>query len=54
MDSLARTVLPLPDETVVHCGHYDDTTVGHERRTNPFLAELTGGFGGASPVSRGL
>jgi glyoxylase-like metal-dependent hydrolase (beta-lactamase superfamily II) len=43
MDSLARTVLPLPDETVVHCGHYDDTTVGFERKTNPFLAELTGG-----------
>jgi glyoxylase-like metal-dependent hydrolase (beta-lactamase superfamily II) len=55
MDSLARTVLPLPDETVVHCGHYDDTTVGHERRTNPFLAELTGGIGGGpAPVRRGL
>jgi hydroxyacylglutathione hydrolase len=44
MDSLARTVLPLPDETLVHCGHYDDTTVGFERRTNPFLAELTRGM----------
>lgn len=55
MDSLARTVLPLPDETTVHCGHYDDTTVGFERATNPFLAELTGGLGGgASPVRRGL
>jgi hydroxyacylglutathione hydrolase len=54
MDSLARTVLPLPDETIVHCGHYDDTTVGFERATNPFLAELTGGLGGASPVRRGL
>jgi glyoxylase-like metal-dependent hydrolase (beta-lactamase superfamily II) len=54
MDSLARTVLPLPDETVVHCGHYEDTTVGHERRTNPFLAELAGGAGGVSPVTRGL
>jgi hydroxyacylglutathione hydrolase len=55
MESLARTVLPLPDETVVHCGHYDDTTVGIERRTNPFLAELTGGFGGSgAPAGRGL
>jgi glyoxylase-like metal-dependent hydrolase (beta-lactamase superfamily II) len=54
MDSLARTVLPLPDETIVHCGHYDDTTVGFERRTNPFLAELTGEAGGVSPVRRGL
>ncbi len=59
MDSLARTVLPLPDETIVHTGHYDDTTVGFERRTNPFLAELTGGWGnggnsGGSTMSRGL
>jgi glyoxylase-like metal-dependent hydrolase (beta-lactamase superfamily II) len=61
MDSLARTVLPLPDETIVHCGHYDDTTVGLERRTNPFLAELTqstergpGSGSGGAPVNRGL
>lgn len=59
MDSLARTVLPLPDETIVHCGHYDDTTVGFERRTNPFLSELTGGTSGgwpfgAAPRGRGL
>ncbi len=52
MDSLARTVLPLPDETIVHCGHYDDTTVGMERATNPFLADLTGGLG--APTGRGL
>jgi glyoxylase-like metal-dependent hydrolase (beta-lactamase superfamily II) len=31
---------PLPDETVVYPGHGPATTVGHERRTNPFL---TGG-----------
>jgi len=49
MGSLARVVLPLPDETVVHCGHYDDTTVGLERATNPFLAELLeAGAGGAA------
>jgi glyoxylase-like metal-dependent hydrolase (beta-lactamase superfamily II) len=57
MDSLARTVLPLPDETIVHCGHYDDTTVGLERRTNPFLAELVAGpDAGAGPAAtrRGL
>lgn len=47
--SLARSVLPLPDETLVHCGHLDDTTVGGERATNPFLAELVPG-----PVTRGL
>jgi glyoxylase-like metal-dependent hydrolase (beta-lactamase superfamily II) len=54
MDSLARTVLPLPDETIVHCGHYDDTTVGFERATNPFLAELTGGFSSGAAQGRGL
>lgn len=26
-----------PDETVVHSGHGPDTTIGVERRTNPFL-----------------
>ena len=29
---------PLPDETVVYSGHGPTTTVGHERRTNPFLS----------------
>ena len=27
----------LPDETLVHCGHGPETTIGHERATNPFL-----------------
>jgi hydroxyacylglutathione hydrolase len=49
LESLARSVLPLPDETRVHCGHLDDTTVGHERATNPFLAQIAPG-----PVTRGL
>jgi hydroxyacylglutathione hydrolase len=34
-----RTVLfAFPDETVVHSGHGPDTTIGRERRTNPFLS----------------
>jgi glyoxylase-like metal-dependent hydrolase (beta-lactamase superfamily II) len=34
-----RTVLfRYPDETIVHSGHGPDTTIGHEKRTNPFLA----------------
>jgi hydroxyacylglutathione hydrolase len=37
LDSLARVVLPLDDETVVHPGHGPSTTVGRERLTNPFL-----------------
>jgi hydroxyacylglutathione hydrolase len=27
----------MPDETVVYPGHGPATTVGQERRTNPFL-----------------
>jgi hydroxyacylglutathione hydrolase len=37
--SLATTVLPLEDDTLVLSGHGPDTTVGRERATNPFLAE---------------
>jgi hydroxyacylglutathione hydrolase len=33
-----RTKLwPLPDQTVVYPGHGPATTIGHERRTNPFV-----------------
>jgi glyoxylase-like metal-dependent hydrolase (beta-lactamase superfamily II) len=30
----------LPEDTTVYPGHMDVTTLGAERRTNPFLAEL--------------
>ena len=43
MASIERELLVLPDHTVVHSGHGPDTTVGQERRTNPFL---TGAFRG--------
>ena len=39
LTSLART-LTLPDEAVVLPGHGPQTTVGAERRTNPFLTGL--------------
>jgi glyoxylase-like metal-dependent hydrolase (beta-lactamase superfamily II) len=39
--SLARVCLTLPDETVVLSGHGPQTTIGAERRTNPFLTGLT-------------
>lgn len=48
--SLARVVLPLPDETTVLPGHGPATTVGRERATNPFLANLAP----AAPPARGL
>jgi glyoxylase-like metal-dependent hydrolase (beta-lactamase superfamily II) len=38
--SLARLVLPLPDETLVRPGHGRDTTVGAERAANPFLRQV--------------
>lgn len=36
-ESIRRKVLPLPDETVVRPGHGPKTTVGRERRRNPFF-----------------
>jgi hydroxyacylglutathione hydrolase len=35
--SIRDVLLRFPDETIVHSGHGPDTTVGRERRMNPFL-----------------
>ena len=35
-----RRFLELPDDLVVHPGHGPSTTVGEERRRNPFLIDL--------------
>jgi glyoxylase-like metal-dependent hydrolase (beta-lactamase superfamily II) len=40
--SLRDRVLPLADDIVVLPGHGPQTSVGRERETNPFLAELLG------------
>ena len=40
MRSLAGKVLPLADDTLVLPGHGPSTTIGRERRSNPFLLEL--------------
>ena len=45
MRSIREQVLTLPDETTLHTGHGPDTTVGHERRTNPFVMGVYGGGG---------
>lgn len=37
LDSIRRHILTLPDDTVLHPGHGPDTTVGLERRQNPFF-----------------
>jgi hydroxyacylglutathione hydrolase len=36
---IKRVLWPLPDDTVVYPGHGPVTTVGHEKRTNPFVAD---------------
>jgi glyoxylase-like metal-dependent hydrolase (beta-lactamase superfamily II) len=40
LSSIRRLVDALPEDTTVYPGHMDVTTLGAERRTNPFLAEL--------------
>lgn len=37
MQSIADTVLPLEDDTLILSGHGPRTTVGRERATNPFV-----------------
>jgi len=37
--SIQERLLPLGDDVTFHCGHGPDSTLGHERRTNPFLVD---------------
>jgi glyoxylase-like metal-dependent hydrolase (beta-lactamase superfamily II) len=39
IDSIKRVLFPFGDDAIVHPGHGPDTTIGRERRTNPFLQE---------------
>ena len=54
--SLTEKVLPLADDIVVLPGHGDQTTIGRERATNPFLLELrsVADSGAAGRATRGL
>lgn len=38
IDSIHRKLFTLPDEVTVYPGHGDETTIGVEKRTNPFCA----------------
>lgn len=38
--SIRENILTLPDDYTVCCGHGPDTTVGHERVSNPFLNDV--------------
>jgi hydroxyacylglutathione hydrolase len=35
--SIKEKILPLPDETVVYPGHMEKTSVGSERKNNPYI-----------------
>ena len=37
--SITEVLFPLGDDSVVHSGHGPDTTIGRERKTNPFVLE---------------
>jgi hydroxyacylglutathione hydrolase len=37
INSITKKLLPLPDSTIVYCGHGPTTTIGEEKRTNPYL-----------------
>jgi glyoxylase-like metal-dependent hydrolase (beta-lactamase superfamily II) len=55
LESLRTKVLPLADDIVVLPGHGEQTSIGRERATNPFLLDLLrdAGAGRAAP-NRGL
>ena len=44
LNSIREQLLSLPDETVVYPGHMRETTIGTEKRTNPFLTGNYGSF----------
>jgi glyoxylase-like metal-dependent hydrolase (beta-lactamase superfamily II) len=44
INAIRTKLLPLGDEFAFICGHGPTSTIGHERRTNPFIAEDAGSF----------
>jgi hydroxyacylglutathione hydrolase len=55
LTSLRTKVLPLADNIVVLPGHGEQTSIGQERASNPYLLDLIDDAGSpTSPVSRGL
>ena len=37
MQSIFNELLTLPEETTVYCGHGNETTIGREKRLNPYV-----------------
>jgi hydroxyacylglutathione hydrolase len=52
--SLREKVLPLADDVVVLPGHGEQTSIGRERATNPFLLDLLGVDATSGAPRRGL
>ena len=52
MTSMAEKILPMDDDVNVLPGHGPATTIGRERRTNPFLLELLSRSGGGEPPAQ--
>jgi hydroxyacylglutathione hydrolase len=54
--TLRDKVLTLPDDVAVLPGHGQQTSIGRERATNPFLLDVADGAAGSTvdPVTRGL
>lgn len=42
-NSITEKILPLSDDVVIYPGHGPTTTVGRERRINPFVLEMVAG-----------
>ncbi len=40
LQSIKTKLLTLPDDTIIYPGHGDESTIGEEKKYNPFLAEL--------------
>lgn len=46
-EGIRSKLLPFPADTIIYPGHGPTTTIGHEKRHNPFVGDQarTGGFG---------
>lgn len=40
MNSIEKKLLSLPDDTVIYPGHGESSTIGSEKKNNPFLKEI--------------
>ena len=38
INSIKNQIFQLPDETLVYCGHGNETTIKTEKSSNPFLS----------------